>query len=57
MKISELSTIEIKALLYDSSLERDRVLHNIKMLQEELNKRQEGQVVQVEAAEEQEDAV
>ena len=41
MKISELSVLEIKALLYDSIVERERVIHNIKMLEDELIKRQE----------------
>ena len=40
MKISELSVLEIKALLYDSLMERERVLHNIRMLEEELAKKQ-----------------
>ena len=40
MKISELSTMEIKALIYDSILEKERVVHNIKMLQDELSNRQ-----------------
>ena len=43
MKINELSTTEIKALLYDSLMERHRVMHNIKMLEEELRARQEGE--------------
>lgn len=40
MKISELSILEIKALLYDSIIERERVLHNIKMLERELAEKQ-----------------
>ena len=53
MKISELSTLEIKALLYDSIMEKERVLHNIKMLQSELEKR----LVEKEEKDVEEDAV
>ena len=41
MKISELSTMEIKALLYDSLMEKQRIMHNIKMLEDELMARQD----------------
>ena len=39
MNIKELSNTEIKALLYDSAQELNRIDHNMKMLTEELRAR------------------
>ena len=39
MNIKELSTTEIKALLYDLATDVNRINHNMKMLKEELERR------------------
>jgi hypothetical protein len=43
MNINELSILEIKGLLYDSLQERERILHNIEMLEREMSAREKGQ--------------
>ena len=57
MKISELSITQIKALLYDSMMEKDRADHNIKMLKLELDGRDESPEDNAEEVEKTEDAV
>ena len=42
MNIKDLSDTEIKALLYDCVLEKERVEHNMRMLKEELIRRGES---------------
>ena len=39
MNIKDMSIVEVKALLYDLSMEQERISHNMRMLKEEIQRR------------------